>query len=487
MGEKIPHWLDKQAETNPNKTAIRQSDGEIVTFKELRNESRQIAYGLRGLGVRKGTHIALLAENHKEVPAFIHASSYAGAVLVLLNTRLTPAELAFQLEDAEVQFLFTSNSLKGRGEEASQHLPIRQYSLEEIPRDAGESDVEEEFDLDDVYTMMYTSGTTGNPKAVMHTYGNHWHSAISSALNMGLHEEDQWLVCLPLFHVGGFSILMKSVVYGMTIEYMGTFDEKIIQEAIFERGITHVSVVTVMLRRLLDHLGEASYPEHFRCMLLGGGPVPKPLLERAAERRIPVFQTYGMTETSSQIATLDPSSALRKLGSAGRPLSTAQLLVDAEKEYEVGEILVRGPMVSKKYYNREASDEAFFRTGDLGYKDEEGFLYVVDRVKDVIISGGENVYPAEIESVLSSFPGVIEAGVTGIANEKWGEVPAAFLVLEEHTLWNQEEMERFLEDKLAKYKRPHVYHIVPELPRNASNKLVRRRLPSLVEEHKDEC
>lgn len=482
MGERIPHWLDKQADTNPDKLAILHGDSTSMTFHQLRAESKKVARSLKGDGVQKGTHIALLADNEKEVPAFIHASSYAGAVLVLLNTRLTPAELSYQLEDADVQFLYTSESLRDRGEQACEELSIQLHNLENLAPDDVEVELEEEFDLDDVYTMMYTSGTTGNPKAVMHTYGNHWHSAISSVLNMGLHSDDRWLVCLPLFHVGGFSILIKSVVYGMTIEYLEKFDEKIVHQAIFNRGVTHVSVVTVMLRRLLQYSENEAYPEHFRCMLLGGGPVPKTLLEQSAESGIPVFQTYGMTETSSQIATLAPSSALRKLGSAGKPLSTAQLKVDAERDYEVGEILVKGPMVSKSYYKRPHSKEAFFRTGDLGYKDEEGFLYVVDRVKDVIISGGENVYPAEIESVLSSFPSVIEAGVTGVPHVKWGEVPVAFLVLKDGVRLDQGVLEEFLSNKLAKYKRPYAYYTVKELPRNASNKLMRRQLTSLIEE-----
>ncbi|MCA0972837.1 o-succinylbenzoate--CoA ligase [Halobacillus litoralis] len=484
MGEIIPHWLEKQAELKPDQQAIRWPGGRSMTFYELRCASRAVAKSLKSYGVKKGTHIAMLADNQEEVPVFVHAASYAGAVLVLLNTRLTAPELAFQLEDGDVEYLFTSETLKEKGlqavEEAQKDMLL--YTLETLPRSTDDGAVHDEFDVEDVYTMMYTSGTTGKPKAVMHTYGNHWHSAIASGLNLGVHADDQWLLCLPIFHVGGFSILMKSVVYGMTVECLSKFDEKVVQEAIVDRGITHVSVVTLMLRKLLDLIGDGSYPEHFRCMLLGGGPVPEHLLQASASRGIPVFQTYGMTETSSQIATLDPSSALRKLGSAGKALSTARLKVDAERETEVGEILVKGPMVAKGYYNRPPLEEGYFGTGDLGYKDEDGYLYVVDRLKDVIISGGENVYPAEVESVLSSSDMVLEAGVTGISDDKWGEVPAAFIVLKEGCVWDAEAMEEFVASRLAKYKQPARYYIVEELPRNASNKLLRRQLLSLVGE-----
>ncbi|MBA2175796.1 o-succinylbenzoate--CoA ligase [Halobacillus locisalis] len=483
MGEKIPHWLEKQAQLNPSKTAIRFERGATLAFSELRIESRRVATSLQSKGIGKGSHIALLANNQADVPVFIHAASYVGAVLVLLNTRLTSSEIAYQLRDAEVTDVFVSQEWMDKATEARSTLPdCRQYVLEELnqSKDDGESLIEE-IDLDEVFTMMYTSGTTGRPKAVMHTYGNHWYSAVASALNLGLHKDDQWLLCLPLFHVGGFSILMKSVVYGMTVECLESFDEQTIEEAIYQRGVTHVSVVTVMLQRLIEKLGHGQYPDHFRCMLLGGGPVPRHLLEQAAERNIPVFQSYGMTETSSQIATLSPGSALRKLGSAGKALSPASLVIDSEEDGEVGEILVRGPMVAKSYYNHPPSEEPFFRTGDLGYKDCEGFLYVVDRVKDVIISGGENIYPAEIESVLAGLPGVIEAGVTSRTHEKWGEVPVAFLVTEDEAVWSKETINNLIKEQVAKYKLPHAYFFVKELPRNASNKLLRRQLTSLIE------
>ncbi|CDQ21382.1 o-succinylbenzoate--CoA ligase [Halobacillus karajensis] len=482
MGERIPHWLDKQADLNPDRLAIETADGRRLSFAQLRNKSRGMAHALIEEGVQQGDHVALLSNNHPLFPIFIHAISYIGATAILINTRLTPEEISYQLNDAQVSHFYVEKTCYPKALETVENMNIPVKTVEGLNLDkTGSSDLQTELHMDDVYTMMYTSGTTGNPKAVMHTYGNHWHSAIASALNLGFQQEDKWLICLPLFHVGGFSVLMKSVIYGMPTLLLEKFDVTLVHRSIMDKGITHVSVVTVMLQRLLEELGDQTYPDYFRCMLLGGGPVPENLLQETAARKIPVFQTYGMTETSSQVATLSPESAFTKLGSAGKALSTAQLHIDSEKNGEIGEIVVQGPMVSKGYYNRPAREEAALWTGDLGYKDEDGFLYVVDRVNDVIISGGENIYPAEVESVLSALPGIREAGVTGCYDQQWGEVPEAYLVKEKGADLTEEKVMEWCEERLAKFKWPVNIYWVDELPRNASNKILRRRLPFLFE------
>ncbi|MYL48975.1 o-succinylbenzoate--CoA ligase [Halobacillus litoralis] len=479
MGERIPHWLDKQAALNPLRTAIEITDGKTISFSELREESRKMAYALMDNGVEHGDHVAFLASNSTMYAVFIHAVSYIGAVAVLLNTRLVSKEITYQLTDAHVSHFYVDGSHMQVAMDSVKELDLDVHRLEHVEeKKESAHELQADLDLDDVYTMMYTSGTTGNPKAVMHTYGNHWHSAVASALNLGTQEKDKWLNCLPLFHVGGFSILMKSVVYGMPIMLLEKFDARQVHEAIMEKGITHVSVVTVMLQRLLEVLEDGRYPGYFRCMLLGGGPVPEVLLNKTSAKGIPVFQTYGMTETSSQIATLSPEFAFSKLGSAGKALSPAHLYIDCTESGEVGEIIVRGPMVSKGYYNRPEREGEYLRTGDLGFEDEDGFLYVVDRVKDVIISGGENIYPAEVESVLLSLPGVREAGVAGRPDERWGEVPAAYIVTEDGARLTEKEVMDWCRERLAKYKCPKEVHWIDEIPRNASNKLVRRRLSS---------
>lgn len=483
MAEMIPHWLSKQADLSPDQPAIETPDGRTWTFKELKEESQQFARKLAAHGAKKGDHIGILSENQPAMVTAIHALSFLGATVVLLNTRLTAAEWRYQLKNAEVTCLLTSSHWKGTGVEGE--LPCRVLSFSEVEQTAEQPiALREEFDLDEPFTILYTSGTTGFPKGVVHTYGNHWWSAISSALNLGLHAEDKWLCALPIFHISGVSIFIKSVLYGMPVFLLEKFDEDIAHEAIFTRGVTMASVVTVTMKRLVERLGAGEYPESFRCMLLGGGPAPKPLLEQAKEHNIPVFQSYGMTETSSQIVTLSPKDALRKIGSAGKPLMPAQLKIVDQDEHQVGEIFVKGPMVTKGYYkNQQATEKAlqngWLATGDLGRLDEEGFLYVVDRRKDLIISGGENIYPSEIESVLTGMQQVKEVGVAGIEDDTWGKVPAAFVVRKEAV--TAEEILAFAESRLAKYKWPKYIQFVEELPRNASNKLVRAELPGLLE------
>ncbi|WP_117148902.1 MULTISPECIES: o-succinylbenzoate--CoA ligase [Paraliobacillus] len=484
MIEKMPHWLDKQATLAPNETAIESPLIAPVTFSILRDRAQKFAKKLRFLGVQEGEHVAIHSKNSLEMIIAIHGLSYLGAVIVLLNTRLSKSELAFQLDDANVRYLITTTEDQSYLEGLVNSGIVKVVSfltVEKQPEIA--SDLKKELNLDDIFTIIYTSGTTGKPKGVVHTYGNHWSSAIASALNLGINKQDKWLATLPLFHVGGFSLLMKSVIYGMPIYLLEKFEVEDIHQAIMAKGVTIVSVVSVMLDRLMEKLATKSYPEEFRCMLLGGGPASAYLLEKARKKCIPVFQTYGMTETSSQVVTLSPNEALRKIGSAGKALFTAQMKVMNDKQeanpLEIGEIFVKGPMVTKGYYQNESANQTVLRqgwlaTGDLGYLDEEGFLYVVDRRKDLIISGGENVYPAEIENVLGSIDGIKEAGVVGQEDPKWGKVPVAFLIVEDKL--NLDLVKQQCRELLAKYKVPKAFYIVESLPRNASNKLLRHQL-----------
>ncbi|SET33443.1 2-succinylbenzoyl-CoA synthetase [Oceanobacillus limi] len=481
MSESIPHWLTKQADLAPKQSAVELEDGTKITFLELKTKSQSFAKKLATSGVRKGSHVGILSNNNIHMIIAIHALSYIGAIGVLLNTRLTTEELHYQIKDAEVSHLLTSVELLSTAERLD--VPVT-HSFSEIDHMKERAiNLQEELQLEDYFTIIYTSGTTGFPKGVMHTYGNHWWSAIGSALNLGLSKEDKWLAALPMFHVGGLSIYLKSVIYGMSVLLFEKFDEKQVHHAIMNRGVTMVSVVTVMVQRLLEELGKESYPSKFRCMLLGGGPAPRPLLEKAKEKEIPIFQSYGMTETSSQIVTLSPTDALEKLGSAGKPLVPAQLRIHQPDAEKVGEIYVKGPMVTKGYFkNKEATKKAFqegwLATGDLGYVDEDGFLYVVDRRKDLIISGGENIYPSEVESVLAGMESIKEIGVVGKEDPTWGQIPVAFVVVSNSV--KQEEIKLYAKKRLAKYKVPKEIYFVEALPRNASNKLVRTKLLDLI-------
>ena len=475
MQNKLPHWLTKQAALSPNKVAIQFSDGTCCTFLELKEKSLTYARKLASLGVQKQTRVAILSGNSEEMVITLYAISYLKAVAVLLNTRLTAAELTFQLHASNTNLLVTSVDIDTKLFD-NQKTFKEMEQLEEV-----HIAVADEINLNETFTMMFTSGTTGQPKMVVHTYGNHWWSAIGSVLNLGLEPQDKWLLTLPIFHVGGLSILMRGVIYGIEVYLMEHYDADAFYQALHEKKITIASIVTVMLQDLLSRLEDAVLPEQVRCLLLGGGSVPEILLNQVKKKQLPSFQSYGMTETSSQIVTLSAENALTKIGSAGKPLFPAEIKIMDKDLKGIGEIVVKGPMVINGYYNNPtANEKAFkddwFKTGDLGYIDDDGFLFVVERRNDLIISGGENIYPREIENVLLEMENIEDAAVAGVPNERWGQVPVAFVVIRNEQVVSKEAIMEYLSRKLAAYKLPKDIRFMKELPRNASNKVMRHKL-----------
>lgn len=495
QSESMPNLLKKRAFLTPDRTALFFNKEEL-TFKELYERSVTMAGRLQASGLAKGDYTGILLKNHVDTVIILCAFQLSGIRAVILNNRLSPAELVWQLKDSEAKFLITEAAFAPALDNMEWQFPF--MTKEELFSVPGVKPlIQEEVDLADVCTVMYTSGTTGHPKGVLQTYGNHWWSAIGSALNLGVTDQDCWLCSVPLFHISGFSILMRGVIYGMPIVLHERFDAEKTMADIRGKKVTIMSAVGTTLKRVIDALGDDRLPSHLRCMLLGGGPAPLPLLQACVEKEIPVFQSFGMTETCSQIVTLAPEYSLIKLGSAGKPLFPSQIKIEAsdgkkKEANEAGEIVVKGPNVTKGYLNRpdatkEAIKNGWFYTGDIGYLDEAGFLYVLDRRSDMIISGGENIYPAEIEAVLLAYPGVADAGVTGIADPVWGKVPAAFLVKKpEYPDFAMEEIQQFCQEQLAKYKVPKQFYFVTALPRNAAKKLMRRHLPELIKGGKGE-
>lgn len=483
LNETMPHWLTKQAELSPHKIAIENTDDRTLSFLQLEQESKTFAKKIATLGIGENAKVAILSTNRTDMVIAIHALSYLKAVAVLLNTRLSKQELQYQLKQSETTLVITTERLRN---DKKLDFPLQKtYSDIQVLNEA-EIKLPTQINVQDPFTMMFTSGTTGNPKGVIHTYGNHWASAIGSMLNLGLNKDDKWLLTLPIFHVGGLSILLRSVIYGMTVFLMEKYDSNQFYETIMEKKITIISLVTLMLKQFLKKVGKTPLPNHVRCFLLGGGSVPEPILKQVAEKQIPLFQSYGMTETSSQIVTLSADYAFEKLGSAGKPLFQAALKIWNQNEEGIGEIVVKGPMVMKGYVNNEQANESsfedgWFKTGDLGYLDEDNFLYVVDRRTDLIISGGENIYPSEIENVILGVEGIVEVAVIGRKDETWGQVPVAFVVRSCSDV-SQQMIDEHIKTKLASFKLPKKMYFVQSLPRNASNKIMRHKLKDLLEE-----
>lgn len=488
MESNVPNFLKQRAFLTPNRKAL-VFENKTWSFSEIFAEAEVLAKKISFLGIKEEDTIALLVKNRPQTVFIIHALQQLRVKAVFLNHRLTPSEMIYQLKDSQAKLLISDDDFKNiLNEIYSLDESFQLITFDEVERlPKTDVNVVNEYVLTDICSIMYTSGTTGHPKGVLQTYGNHWWSAIGSALNLGIKEEDVWLCAVPLFHISGLSILMKSVIYGMPVYLMEQFNETKANTLLQSGDITIMSVVGTMLQRMITALNEQSYHSKVRCLLLGGGPAPRPMLEACAEKGIPVFQSYGMTETASQIVTLAPEDSLGKLGSAGKPLFPSQLKIMSEgKEnnpMEPGEIVVKGPNVTIGYLNRpEANQNSFqdgwLKTGDIGYVDEEGYLFVMDRRSDLIISGGENIYPAEIEEVLLAHPNVREAGVTGMEDEVWGQVPIGFVVLNQSV--SEKELILFCRERLAKYKIPKKIYVIESMPRNASNKLLRRKLMDML-------
>jgi O-succinylbenzoic acid--CoA ligase len=320
-----------------------------------------------------------------------------------------------------------------------------------------------EHDMDDLQCSILTSGTTSEPRPIGLTYGNFLFSAVGSAFNIGVHPDDRWLCCLPLSHVAGLSIIQRSVIYGTTAVLMDGFDTGKVAEALESGDISVVSLVPTMLIRLLEAGADLSRP---RAILLGGGPVPPEALSEALERGARVVQTYGLTEACSQVTTVSPADAKRKIGSAGRPLLTTHVrILD-------GEILVQGPTVAPG----TADQDGWLHTGDAGRIDADGFLWVEGRRDDLIVSGGENVAPREVEEVLLAHPDVADAAVVGRPDPEWQNAVVAVVVPRDGAEAEAEELRSWCAARLSGFKVPKRFERVSELPRTASGKVRRSAL-----------
>jgi O-succinylbenzoic acid--CoA ligase len=439
---KLDDWLAQRSQSCPERTALI-AEGAAVTYAELEAEATWVARRLIAHGVRRGSIVAMTMHPRREQVVMVHALLKVGAVLLPLGPRLSAEERA--------------------GIIAAEEPAVDLDDAGELTQTEADLPLLGEHDMDHVACRVLTSGSTGTPDPVGLTYGNFLWSAVGSAFNIGVEPHDRWLCCLPLSHISGLGIVMRSVIYGTTAILHDGFDVDRVAASLEGEEITVVSLVATMLTRLLDAGADLSRP---RALLIGGGPVPEEPLEEALGRGATVVQTYGLTETCSQVTTLTPADARRKLGSAGRPLLTTHLRI------QDGEILVQGPTVAPG----RADADGWLHTGDLGRIDEEGFLYVEDRIDDMIVSGGENVVPAEVEKVLLRHPEVADAAVVGREDPEWQQAVTAIVVLEEGSEVSPDELRRHCAESLAGFKVPKRVELAAALPRTPSGKLMRRAL-----------
>jgi o-succinylbenzoate---CoA ligase len=491
-GRDIPDWLDVAARSHPDKRAL-SFGGRHWTFTDQRGSVVATAAVLADARAEIAGRIGILSANRPGVVFAVHAATRLSVPFVPLNWRQTAGEIAWQLRDAGITVLVVDEERAALAKNACATLPVTIVPIAELERSIAPGGIPNEsprINLDREATVIYTSGTSGRPKGARITYGNLWYSAIASALHLGHHAKDVWLAAMPLFHVGGLAILFRGVIGAIPVVLHEQFDPDRALAAT-DDGVTLLAVVPTMLQRMLDARGDAPWSPSLRSVLLGGSAAPPRHVEECVRRGIPVAPTYGLTEATSQVTTLLPNLTPRKQSSAGLPLPLTEIRIVTESGVappgETGEIEVRGPTIFAGYVGEETAPShgmagGWFRTGDAGYLDSDGYLYVVDRRDDLIISGGENVYPAEIERVLREHPSVLDAGVIGVPDETWGSRPLAAVIWAGEPDRARLALLDHLQQQLPGYKIPDRFVLLNEIPRSASGKLLRRVLRETIAE-----
>jgi len=480
MTDTFPPWLAHTAKKFPDRIAL-QYQQQSWTYAQLFQAAFRFAQSNR---ISSQSRIAVISKNSPEQAIASHGIMLAGGTIAHINHRLTAGEIQSQIDRISPDTVFCQNHLWEKTAQVSPDIPVR--SLDDIKLYPGQphSVSTPQILPNRTCAIFMTSGTTGLPKAVQLSYGNFIASAIGSGLNMGIHADDKWLACLPVDHIGGFSILVRSVIYGTAVFLHPGFEVHRIKTALERDKVTLGSLVPAMLNQLHDE--NLNSVESVRAILLGGGPMEKRLIEHAWTQGLPVLPSYGLTEACSQVTTMPPESIPDKPGSAGKPLpfTTVKILSEDGMESstgDIGEILVKGPTVMRGYLddkeaNRQTLQDGWLHTGDYGFLDNDGFLHTVSRRQDLIVSGGENIYPEEVEAALLKHPGIRDVCVFGIEDKIWGQKVVAAVVPDDRS--HATSLNFSAEDfpDLAPFKFPKEFVQVEAIPRTPIGKVKRRAL-----------
>lgn len=487
LNQGLGSWLTRRLIKSGPKPAVVAGE-KTLTYSELEDVVAHDAAAFAAFGVRPGDRVAFLGENSPEFLEVLFAAGRMGAVVVPLNTRLAPGEIAYQLDDAGVSVLVYDDALADAALPAAEaaQTDVATWELAELASRAdasGRFDEDVRVGLEDLAVILYTSGTTGRPKGAMLTHGNLTFNCFDVLIDYDVASTDVALMISPMFHVASLGMgVLPTLLKGATLIVETRFVPSRVLELIQRHGVTTLSGVPTTFQMLMeDPAWETADISTLRSLTCGGSAMPKHVIDAYAEKGVGFTMNYGMTETSPGATSTPPEFALEKIGASGIPHFFVDVkIVDPSGEElptgEVGEILVQGPNVISEYWNRPDAASSFepdgwFHTGDLGRVDEDGFLFVTDRLKDMFVSGGENVYPAEVEAVLTSAPDIAAVSVIGIPHQKWGEAPHAFVVPRGDAEVTPESLMSFLDGKLARYKIPRTVTVVEDLPRTASGKI----------------
>ena len=487
-------WLRHRAHLSGGREAI--ADGATrLTYDELWDRVRRAAGLLRELGIGRQDRVATLTMNCHEFVELFYATAEVGAILVPLNWRLAAPELDYQIRDAGARVLFVGLEHGSLADQLAADLPLRaRIDLgQEYARRRGAAEaIDGGMDrarFADPHLILYTSGTTGHPKGAVLTHANTFWNVANMGIPVALTERDPTVTVLPMFHSGGIGLYtVPTLTVGGRVVIVRKFEARELLGILErERAALCFGVPAIWLELLKsDEFTQARLPD-LRYVVSGGAPMPMAVIDRLVERGFTYLQGYGLTETSPGGTLMPVEHARRKAGSVGKAAPFVELRVVGDDGRRlaagaIGEVHFRGPNVFAGYWNRpEATAEAFtadgwFRSGDLGYLDDEGFLTLVDRKKDMVISGGENVYSAEVEDVLFAHPAVAEAAIIGVPDERWGEAVCAVVALRPTQRATPDELIAHCRARLAKYKTPKYVVFVDALPRNAAGKVLKRRL-----------
>ena len=495
--------LTKRASMHPQKTAFKVLESsDTYTFQQYENRAIQTANLFLQLGVKHGDRVGVLMLNCAEYMQAFFACAKLGAVCVPMNWRLATAEISYIVQDAGIKVLLYSGEFSNQVKDLAkidstlqhvEHFLFTGQSDNPFARHFNELRDQQSLHLsrcsgsnNDLCMIMYTSGTTGHPKGAMHTHHTMMWALITLSATINTTGLDRFITAMPFFHIGALAPVLMGVYDGFTLLCVQKFAPDTFWQQIEAERATETMLVPAMLNFML-HVKEKDTCDvsSLKWIMTGGAPVPVSLIKAYQAKGIEIHQVYGMTESAGPACLISEKNAIERAGSAGKGFLHTQVKVvrpdgtDVEPG-EKGEVLVKGEHIMKGYWNleektKEVLKDGWYYSGDAGQIDEDGFIYIVDRMKDMIISGGENIYPAEIEAALVCHPDVKEVAVVGKADEKWGEVPVAFVCKNKHTL-DQAALLQHLEPRLARFKTPQAFHFIDLLPRNSSGKVLKTEL-----------